>query len=355
MNLDFLTIYYRNPAFSVAMLLLTIALIAIFDHILNLSKKKRQKRRIERFLSRFDGARGGKDYRELLATQPDSVDSLIVLASIYFKNGEYAESIHVYLAVLEIVIDKSLRVETMVLLGKAYHKAGFYHRSRDILLESLKLKARNREALKLLLIIYEQTKEYNRALEVLDALEELGRDSSKERSLLKANAIARDPILPIDKREEALLNLLKEAPCLFRLVLEFLLAHNPKKAWRIIDEERLSETIDLFWRSPKEIFEANEALKYPLLAELYSAKGWLEAAKQSAIFEFDLLIKLGGAKTIANLEFEYRCAHCLTSFPVHFFRCPNCQSVEAAQIEPILIKNVRLDDKNAYENSANFY
>ena len=76
------------------------------------------------------------------------------------------------------------RIEILSMLGKTYHKAGFLHRSRDILKESLKLKARNPEVLKILLVILERLKEYNDAVDVLDALEELGESVTLERSFL---------------------------------------------------------------------------------------------------------------------------------------------------------------------------
>jgi tetratricopeptide (TPR) repeat protein len=336
------------------MLLLTIAVVAILDHLINASRKKRQKRKLERFLSRFDSANIGKDYKALLTLQPDSLNSLTLLAAIYFKSGQYAESIHIYLALLEIATDKTLRIEAMVLLGKSYHKAGFYQRSRDVLLEALKLRARNSDALELLLVIYEQTKAYVSALEILDALEEMGKDVGKERSLLKAKSIAEDRLLSIDARYEALRELLKEDSRLFRLVFEFALVNFPQAAWRTIDEARVADAKDIFWRMPKASFDENEALKHRPLAELYSAKGWINAANESSVFEFDALIKLGEHKTIADLEFEYRCERCMASFPAHFYRCPSCQSAIGARIEPILVKNIK-DDKESYENSANFY
>jgi lipopolysaccharide biosynthesis regulator YciM len=336
------------------MLLLVVAAVAILNHLFAASKKRRQERKLTRFLSRFDSATHSKDYKALLISQPDSFNSLMLLAGIYHKSSQYAESIHIYLALLEITADKSRRIEAMTRLGRSYHRAGFYQRSRDILLESLKLQARNKEALELLLVIYEQTKEYSRALEVLSALEEIGEDYGKERSFLKVKAIENDPLLSDEKREEALIELQKQEPRLFRAAYEFALEHNPKNAWRIIDEERIIDALDLFWRMPKASFDEKEALKYPLLRELYTAKGWIDAAKQSAIFEFDALIKLGDSKNIADLSFEYRCPRCMAGFPMRFLRCPNCLRAEIARVEPILVKSAK-NDKEDYDASANFY
>ncbi|MDR2152648.1 MAG: hypothetical protein LBO72_07495 [Helicobacteraceae bacterium] len=354
MTLEFLAIDYRHPAFSVAMLLLFVAAVAILNHLVVASRKKRQERKLARFMSGFDWAGGGKDYKALLTSQPDSFNSLMLLADIYFKSAQYAESIHIYLALLDMTADKSLRIEAMTRLGGSYHRAGFYQRSRDILLESLKLKARNQEALELLLIIYEQTKEYNRALEVIDALEEFGLDYAKERSFLKVKAVENDPFLSGEKKEATLMELQKEDPRLFAAVFEYVLTHNPKNVWRVIDADRVGDALDLFWRMPEAYFDESEALKYPLLRELYTAKGRLSAASESAIFEFDALIKLGDEKAIADLTFEYRCPRCAASFPMRFSRCPNCHRAEIAQVKPVLIKNAK-GDKTDYDVSANFY
>lgn len=354
MDFEFLAIDYRHPVFSVAMLLLVVAAVAILNHLLAASKKRRQERKLTRFLSRFDSAAQSKDYKALLISQPDSFNSLMLLADIYFKSAQYPESIHIYLALLEIVADKPRRVEAMTRLGRSYHRAGFFQRSRDILLESIKLSARNKEALELLLVIYEQTKEYRRALEVLDALEEIGEDYGRERSFIKIKIIENDPLLPPEKREAALLDLQRQDPRLFRAAFEFALEHDPKGAWLIIDEDRLIDALDLFWRAPKAYFNEEEALKYPLLRELYTAKGWINAAKESAIFELDALIKLGESKNIADLSFEYRCPRCMTSFPMPFLRCPNCLRAEIARVEPVLVKSAKNDGGN-YDASANFY
>ncbi|MDR2904626.1 MAG: hypothetical protein LBU73_01550 [Helicobacteraceae bacterium] len=362
MDFEFLAIDYRNPAFSVAMLLITIAAISLIDYFLNAARMRRQDKNVERFLTRFSALQN-KQYRDLAALGLPP-ESLIFMAQTAYKSGEFSEAIHIYLAILETTTEAAKKVEIMNALGAAYHKAGFYKRSGDILLESLRLKARNKGALELLLRIYETTREYDLAIEVLESLEELegAADSRfKEKALLRAGSLIRNRALSDQKREEELLELYAKSPDLFRLILEYFLAKNPEKAWELINPDRLDEALDIFWRINVNIFNAEIAKKYDILFELFSAKGYFAKGEEKScakIFEFDILIKLKEYRNSADLEFSYRCPACHASFPAHFYRCPACKSALFAKVETTLVKNEATKDeleRNDYEVGANFY
>lgn len=335
------------------MLLLVIAAVAFIDHSLGVYKHKRQERKLRRFLARFDAVKHSTDYKDLLKVRPDSINSLLLLASIYYKSGEYGEAMNIYLALLDILANKTERVAVMTLLARAYYKAGFFMRSRDILLESLRLKARNRDALELLLVIYEQLREYKRALEVLESLEEMEVEVQDERVYLAAHQIIGNAFLSIDEKHDQLLALLATNGFLLRICLEFALLHFPNEIWTVIIEERLPDVADLFWRLPEAQFDPKAARQYAFLCELYSAKGWLEAADSSGVFEFDVLIKLGEHRKTAVLEFEYQCKSCMAIYPVHFHRCPNCLSSAGARVGLALAKNTG-SDQGFDANGANF-
>jgi lipopolysaccharide biosynthesis regulator YciM len=320
------------------MLLIVIAVTALIDHLFGVYKERQQNKKLSNFLSRFEGARRSTDYKNVLELQPDSVNALILLTNIYYKSGDYAESIKICLALLDILADENERVFVMTRLAGAYHKAGFLQRSRDILLESLRLKNRNPEALKLLLVIYEQMREYKSALDVLPALQELGENVAMEREFIQANVVIGDAFLSVEKKLERLKEMQDRSPFLHRLVVEFAFLHDHVKAWNVIKGERLIDAIDLFWFLPRKSYIESEALKYPLLREMYTAKRWQNSAEGSGIFEFDLLIKLKDSEPSAVVEFEYRCEKCCSLFPMHFYRCPNCQKLGVAAVEAILAK-----------------
>ncbi|GHV06685.1 hypothetical protein AGMMS50229_11950 [Campylobacterota bacterium] len=348
--MDFLAIDYRNPAFSIAMLLIVIAAVATIDHLIGVFKRRFQDRKLTRFLSRFNSHAKSADYKAILNYEPGALYSLILLAGIYYKSGDYSETMKICLALLDIATDRNTRVTVMLQLARAYFKAGFLQRSRDILLESIRLRSRNHEALELLLIIYEQMREYKLALEVLSALRELGDDVSRETAFLEANQLLGDPFITESKRQIEAAELIKTSPFLARLLLSYLLPRNPKLAWECMGQEEAKATIDLFWNLPKEAINEAKAQQIPLLSELYTAKGVFESATGSSVFELDLLIRLGDNRAVCKLEFEYRCEHCQALYPVHFDRCPGCLTLGAVAIETVLSKN---EDTN--EDSANFY
>ncbi len=67
------------------------------------------------------------------------------------------------------------------------------------------------------------------------------------------------------------------------------------------------------------------------------------------MFELDLLICLED-KTKADLNFEYVCSECATTFPMRFYRCPVCHKVLTQTLTFSLVP------KNAHHDaSAGFY
>ncbi len=71
-------------------------------------------------------------------------------------------------------------------LAKVYLKVGFLERSVETLLNALKIRSRSKESLKLLKIVYLKLKKYDKVLEVLECLFELGENVYQEKALIKA-------------------------------------------------------------------------------------------------------------------------------------------------------------------------
>jgi lipopolysaccharide biosynthesis regulator YciM len=339
--LDFPLISYRDPLFSVMILLAVIFVVSYANYLWSRYKKKSESRKLDKFLSSFEFAKNEKDYSALVKTNPEAIHSMILLASIYYKSGDYEEAIKIYLVLLDNVTDKESRVEILSMLGKTYHKAGFLHRSRDILKESLQLKARNPEVLKILLVILERLKEYGDSVDVLDSLEELGENVSLERSFLETFLIIEDPKTQETQKIEKLTEHLKNHPHTAHIILEYLFFKSSHDAWKLLREAPIKEMIDVLWNIPKQHmnFEAIDHIK--TLQDIFTAKGWIDESEGSDIFELDVLIKLRDKKGIADISFEYACTHCKQIFPVYFHRCPGCLSINSCKVEPILSRNVR--------------
>lgn len=323
------------------MLMAIVFVVSYANYLWNRYKKKSEKRELGKFLSSFQAVKNEKDYASLLAANPEAINSLMLLASIYYKSSDYEEAITVYLVLLDHVKDKENRIEVLSMLGKTYHKAGFLHRSRDILKESLKLKARNNEVLKVLLVILERLKEYSNGFEVLESLEELGENVKKERRFLEVFLIIEDPKMQDSVKIEKLKEHLRNAPYTAHVIMEFLFLKSDKDAWDMIEFAEIEDIIDLLWNIPLSSVKQERFKGIKILDEIFSAKGVVQSAEESSIFELDVLIKLREKRDVADLSFEYVCDNCKRIFPIYFHRCPNCLVVNRCKIEPILTRKMQ--------------
>ncbi len=137
-------------------------------------KEKKARREYRKLYKRFElGKLKEDDYVHLYTTYNLPFDSIILLASTFLHKGDFNKAITVYLALLEHVTDRVKKEELLELLGTTYFKGGFLQRSKDIFLKILKFSPRNRQALTYLLLVYEKLKEYDKAKEVIESLDEL--------------------------------------------------------------------------------------------------------------------------------------------------------------------------------------
>lgn len=336
--MDFPLLSYRDPLFSIMMLVAIVFIVSYANYLWSKYKKKSEKKELDKFLDSFQSVKNEKDYAKLLGENPEAISSLMLLASIYYKSGNHEEAIAIYLILLEYIKEKDKKIEVLSMLGKTYYKAGFLHRSRDILKESLRLKPRNQEVLKVLLVILERLKEYSNGFGVLESLEELGESVEKEKNFLKVFLIIEDAKMQDSIKIDKLKELLKGAPYTAHTIMEFLFFKSTKDAWEMLEFININDIIDILWVLAPSDVEQEKIKNIAILNELFSARGVVDTAKKSEIFEFDILINLQEKKEIADLTFEYSCECCKQVFPVYFHRCPSCFSVARCKIEPILTK-----------------
>ncbi|EEU7220866.1 hypothetical protein HEJ68_001846, partial [Campylobacter jejuni] len=89
-------------------------------------------------------------------------------------------------------------------LAKVYFKAGFLERAKEVLLQALKLRPRNIQALKLLKIVYLKLRSYKENLELLECLFELNEDVQKEYDFIKALELCTFNITDEEKKKKLL-------------------------------------------------------------------------------------------------------------------------------------------------------
>ncbi|MGP1561814.1 MAG: hypothetical protein ACTTIC_06975 [Helicobacteraceae bacterium] len=349
--MEFIILNYRHPFFSIAVFFVLILTVILSNKIFEKIKASKQNRKIANFIKSFELSKKTADYKEFLLNKEQKTSSLALLASLKSRQGEYEEAIRIYLDLLEVLIDKQSKVEIMIMLGQTYFKAGFMQRSKYILLEALKLSTRNTQALHLLLVIYENLKDYVKAADVVDVLEENGENVEKQRAATKILAVINNPQLTNDKKTAQIIAHLKQDASISRIAYEYLSSFSPADFWQNLKEEQVLELIDILWGFEKESVDFGIVEKFPALKEIYAAKGYLESPVRSRVFALDMLMD-PSARQKADLKFEYFCKDCGNTFPLSFYRCPMCHSLFSMGINTDLAPR---GQARASDSSAGFY
>jgi len=340
--LDNLLISYRDPLFSIIVFFTLIFIISFLTYSFGIYKEKIARKDYRKLLKRFEiGKLKEEDYVHLYKTYNLPFDSIILLASTFLHKGNYNKAISVYLALLEHVTHKVKKEELLELLGITYFKSGLMKRSKDIFLKILKFSPRNIKALKYLLIISEKLKEYDEALEVINCLDEIGIDTTKDKIYINTLIIINDSLDSYEKKSEKLLEIFKFNPLIERLVVQFLLQFNKDLFWKYFENFNFRKHIDLMWYLDFSEIQFDKVVKNTFLNELYNAKGYLNTLEHSFDFTFDILIALNKHthKIPATIDFEFVCSSCKHVHPVFETRCPNCNSILTFDIKYYLVKD----------------
>ena len=340
-----LFIEFRDPLFGIILFFVIVFIIAFFSYWWRKYRYKEDKKQLERFAKEFHVLPTDEELRSLLESEALAHRSLYLLADTYEKSGDYEKAIEIYQKMITKPSEPHAKRETMLLLGATYFKAGFLERAKEVFLEILRLHPRTPKALEHLLVIYEHLQEFDQALEVLEPLEELGASAQKERIYLKTVASVRKTELTVAQKAQRLVAIYREHATLSYLVFSELFKLDSVLAWRELDHSQCRRIADILWKIPKERVDFDIIASNSFLRELYSAKGYVDLAKSSSVFELDVLIKLRcAADATATLQFEYLCGECKQLFPFAFHRCPSCHTIDTLVCEMILSR--RSNEKN---------
>lgn len=325
--------------FGIIILFSIVFIISFANYWWGVFKSKEEKDSIEKFVKKFEIISDEKEYKKLLQDSAIPVESLALLADAYGKGGDYEKSINIYLVALKRVKDRDKKQYILSVLGKTYFKAGFLSRSAEVFLESLRLHPRNEESLKYLTVVYEKLKEYKKAIEVLDALEELGAKVSKQRSYILSLQVNGDSKLSNVQKANKLKKLSEKEDFLQRKYFEFLQQNNIKIADEDFQKFEYKNLIDLLWNADQKWIDLSQ-YDDDMLQQIAMAKGFIEFKKsENPSFELEVLGILQKDKVVkADLSFHYMCIECKNVFPIYFYRCPNCQSIATAKIQSSIIK-----------------
>ena len=334
--LNGLVLEYRDPLFGIILLFIIIFVISFLTYSFTMYKEKKARKEYRKLLKRFQlGKLKEEDYIHLYKTYNLPFDSIILLASTFLYTGDYNKAISVYLSLLEHVNDRVKKEELLELLGTTYFKGGFLQRSKDIFLKILKFSPRNKYALKYLLMNYEKLQEYDKAFEITQSLEELNVNISLEKTYINSMRIINNPLNSFHKKCTQLYALFKTNNTIERVVFHYLLQFNKNYFWENIDSFDTSISIDLLWYLSFEDINFDKVSNNDFLSQLYTAKGYINQASRSDIFELNILIILQKSmlKQKAELNFEFICKECKYISPIYQTRCLNCHSVLSSVID----------------------
>jgi len=330
-------IEFRDPLFSIIVFFTIVFMITFFSYWWNRYKSREDSKYLDTFLKQFRALPSQEELKVLISSGELSEKSWLLLAHSYSKNGDYEKSIEIYHELLKVTSSEKRR-ETMFLLGKTYFKAGFLERSKQVFLSILKTNPRTPQALHYLLLVYEYMKDYKAALDVLEPLDELNEEVALDGLYLKVMMLMQDKDLSVEEKTEALIKIYEENHQLTYMIFEYLFRVNPALAWKHFDSSKSELLTDILWNIELKDLNLDIISQNGYLRELYSARGDVNLANASAVFEFDILIKLQG-KASATLSFEYVCERCKHLYPFVFQRCSYCHSIDTARVEWSLSKN----------------
>ncbi|MEA3229041.1 MAG: tetratricopeptide repeat protein [Campylobacterota bacterium] len=335
--MDDFFIEFHDPLFSIIVFFLLIFVVTFFSYWWGRYRYQKSSQDLDNFLKGLNSHESEDELPILIQNGELSQKSWLLLAESYFKSGDYEKSIDIYNELLKLS-DVSSSKEIMFLLGKTYFKAGFLERSKQMFLEILKNYPKTPEALKFLLLVYENLRDYRSALETLEPLEELQKDIAKDSVYLKLLAIINTREKRKDLQIASLLEIYKQNNYLTHMVFEFLFQTDIEIAWKNIDILKSELLIDIFWHIDEKNLDFDIISKSDFLKELYTARGDIDAVSKSSIFEFDVLINLKKSSN-ATLNFDYVCSSCQYNHPFAFNRCSRCHNIDTQIVEFSLAKN----------------
>lgn len=347
--MDNIFLEYRDPVVGILLLVFMIFLISFFTYSYGIYKEKSARKDYRKLYRRFElGNLKENDYINLYKTYNLPFDSILLLASTFLHKGDNNRAISVYLALLEHVKDRVKKEELLELLGNTYFKGGFLQRSNEIFLKILQFSPRNKTALKSLLLVNDKLKNYKKAKEITQALEELNIDVSIERVYFDTMIILNDSILSYEKRTELLFEIFKKNSTIQRVFATFLIQFNRDFFFKNIDIFKCEELIDILWYQKKDDILFDKIKNNNFLNELYSAKGYINSASSSSDFDLNILILLNTyqKEVKTNLNFEFICSSCKHSNPFYEARCPNCHSVLSLSVKHHATKAYELSNQS---------
>jgi len=104
-------------------------------------------------------------FTQMLEVNTETVETHLALGSLFRRRGEVERSIRIHQNLIaRPTLDKAQRSQALCELAQDYHKAGLLDRAENLFLELTEIPAHAEQALRLLMHIYEQEKDWDKAI-----------------------------------------------------------------------------------------------------------------------------------------------------------------------------------------------
>jgi len=347
--MDTFFIEFRDPLFGVVVFFILLFILSFLSYWWGRYKAAREHRDLESFLGKFESIGEGAKLTEQVQTNSLSSESWLLLAQSFEHQGNYEKSVEIYHALLSKNRDPLFQKDALLLLGKSFFKAGFLERSRQTFLQILNNSPRTPQALHFLGLIYEQLQQYDKALEVMESLYELSPDTVNEKLYLECRILIGDHRIALDEKADKLVELYETHRHMGYMIFEWLFTYRPLLGWNHFDQSMSERLSDVLWRIGDENLDLDIIASNTFLRELFTAKGSVDLATGSSIFELDTLIALRRCGEMkATLQFEYTCDKCKQISFLPFHRCPHCHAIDSVQSIMNLSKE-RFEENNSLQ------
>lgn len=346
--MDTFFINFRDPLFGVIVFFFFLFILSFLSYWWGRYKSIKERTNLDSFLGSFESM-DEKKLAQQINTGSLSTESWLIVAQSYEHQGNFEKSIEIYHALLTKYREPAFQKDVLLLLGKNYFKAGFLERSRQSFLQILSKSPRTPQALKYLILIYEQLQQFDKALEAMESLMELSPEIETELLYLKCRVLLQNHALDLDNKAQQLIQLYTQNHRLGYLIFEWLFTYRSSLAWQHFDQSLSERLSDVLWRLREEQIDLDIISRNTYLRELFTAKGTVDLAQSCHQFELDTLIALrrcGSSK--ATLQFEYSCNACNHVSFVPFHRCPNCHVIDS--VSPVMsLTKERFEDSHAFQ------
>ncbi len=338
---------YNDPLFGLIVFFSIIFIITLSTYLWHLYASSSANRHIINFVNQFNSSDKPQTLQQLLEHGAVPSDALELLASNYFKAGQYEGAIEISIDLLKRKNSIKQRKPYLFLLARSYFKAGFYKRAESTFIELLRCSIHEPEALRYLIVLYERLHRFDDALDILESLDEMGIDGHKERAYLKMMRLLFDPKMNSTQKLQGIFELYTTHKELVRPVYIHMFRMDKDFAWEHLPYDELPKIVDILWNLPSDDLNFDIISKNTFLTALYYAQGTFQTQAQSDIFELDILTSLRKENhQFATLQIEYLCLECKEITPLINNRCPHCMAL--LTLEPQLSITQRRDHESYY-------